>query len=110
MVVPAGNTSARTAQTSSWCRYEPLRCFGQQAIEVGFFVGAFLVLFAVANNFALGELPRPLNVLKFAALFLGIGYSARLMSDSLGDKVSIAAMSAVGQKTLSLMIPRLIGW
>jgi hypothetical protein len=110
MVVPAGNASARASQTSSWCRYEPLRCFAQQAIEVGFFVGAFLVLFAAANNFDLAGLPLPLNVLKFGLVFLGIGYSARLMSDSLGDKVSFAAMSAVGQKTLSLMIPRLIGW
>lgn len=110
MVVPAGNTSAKTAQTSSWCRYEPARCFAQQAIEVGFFVGAFMVLLAVANNFRLDQLPQPLNVAKFAVVFLGIGYSARLMSDSLGDKVSIAAMSAVGQKTLSLMIPRLVGW
>lgn len=110
MVVPAANASLKTAQTTSWCRYEPARCFAQQSIEVGFFVGAFIVLFAVANNFDLAQLPRPLNVAKFAVLFLGIGYSARLMSDSLGDKVSIAAMSAVGNKTLSLMIPKLIGW
>lgn len=109
-MVPSGNLNARTAQTSSWCRYEPVKCLAQQGIEVGFFVGSFLVLFFVAGGFSARVLPQPLDVLKFAALFLGIGYSARLMSDSLGDKVSIAAMNAVGAKTLSLMIPRFVSW
>ncbi len=108
MAVPPGNLNARTAQTSSWCRYDPARCIAQQAIEVGFFVGSFLVLLFVAGGSA--ALPEPLRVVKFALVFLGIGYSARLMSDSLGDKVSIAAMNAVGAKTLSLMIPRFVGW
>lgn len=110
MTVPVGNLNARTAQTTSWCRYDPARCIAQQAIEVGFFVGSFLVLLFVAGGFELAALPQPLSVLKFAALFLGIGYSARLMSDSLGDKVSIAAMNAVGAKTLSLMIPKFVSW
>ena len=102
--------ATRNTQTDSWCRYEPVKCVLQQIKEIGFFVGAYIVLVLVATNFDFTKLPSLQQLAKFSVVFVAIGYSARLMSDSLGDKVSIAAMNSIGAKTVSLVFPKFISW
>ena len=73
--------AARNTQTDSWCRYEPVKCVLQQIKEIGFFVGAYIVLVLVATNFDFTKLPSLQQLAKFSVAFVAIGYSARLMSD-----------------------------
>ena len=55
-------------------------------------------------------MPRALNIVKFLATFIVLSLAARMISDDLGNKLSITAVSGIGSKTVSLLAPRFVSW
>lgn len=93
-------------QVNSWCRYDPLVCVTEVGIETAFLAVAFTaVLFLLG-----GAVPGPLALIKFMALFGVVSIAARMVSDDLGNKLSIAAVSGLGGKIVTLLAPRFVGW
>lgn len=105
---PPPSTRAKTQsdQVDSWCRYDPAVCVWQIAVEAVFVAAAYgAVLFLTG-----GTVPSPFNVAKFLALFVALSMAARMISDDLGNKLSIAAVSGIGSKCVSILAPRFVTW
>jgi hypothetical protein len=93
-------------QVSSWCRYDPVVCLAQVGIEAVFIaVGYSSLLFLTGGN-----APGPLDILKFLLVFSVTSIAARMISDDLGNKLSISAVSGIGSKCVSMLAPRFVGW
>lgn len=101
---PFGNT--QQSQMSSWCRYDPLLCVRQAVIEALFVAAAYASVLALTG----GSVPGVAAVLKFVGAFVVLCVAARMVSDDLGNKISITAVSGIGAKTVSLLAPRFVGW
>lgn len=96
----------QTVATDSWCRYEPLSCLTLVGIETVFIASAYISILMLLG----GAVPSAINVLKFVAVFVFLTFSARMISDSLSDKITIASTSALGLKMVSLIAPKIVGW
>lgn len=105
---PPPEAMARTesAQINSWCRYDPGVCVFLVVTEALFIAAAYSAVLFLTG----GEPPGPLNVLKFLAMFTLLSLSARMVSDDLGNKLSISATSGIGGKCVSILAPRFVGW
>lgn len=57
-----------------------------------------------------GDMPPLLAVVKFIAVFTLLTLAARMISDDLGNKMSITAVSGLGSKVVSILAPRFVGW
>lgn len=93
-------------QVSSWCRYDPLVCITEVALEAFFIAGSYSALLQLTN----GTVPPLANILRFLAVFFVLSLGARMVSDDLGNKLSITAISGIGAKTVSLLAPKFVGW
>lgn len=100
------NVNNALAQTQSWCRYDPLACLRQVAVETGFLATAYVFILAFTRS----PMPRPLAVLQFALLFSLLSFAGRQISDNLGDKISITAISGLGAKLVSILAPKFVAW
>lgn len=98
------------AQTRSWCRKYPGLCVREAGIETLFLLGAYLLLLYVAAGFTLSTMPAFKKVLQFVVLFAVLSVGARMVSDDLGNKMSIAAVSGVGAKVVSSIVPKFAAW
>lgn len=96
----------QTIATNAWCRYEPLTCMTLVSIETVFIVSAYVSVLLLLGN----DLPSMANVAKFIGIFFFVTFSARMISDALSDKMTIATMSALGAKMATLIAPRIVGW
>jgi hypothetical protein len=96
----------QVAATDSWCRYEPLSCLTLVGTETLFIASAYVSTLLLLG----GALPAAINVAKFMAVFVFLSFSARMISDALSDKITIAATSALGLKMVSLIAPKIVGW
>lgn len=92
--------------TDAWCRYEPLSCLTLVGTETLFIASAYVSILLLLG----GTLPAAVNVAKFMAVFVFLSFSARMISDALSDKITIAATSALGLKMVSLIAPRIVAW
>jgi hypothetical protein len=92
--------------TDSWCRYEPLSCLTLVGIETLFIASAYVSVLLLLG----GNVPTIVDVTKFMALFVFLTFSARMISDTLSDKITIATTAALGVKMVSLMAPKIVGW
>lgn len=93
-------------QVSSWCRYDPLVCITEVGIETAFVAVAYCaVLFLMG-----GTVPGPFDILKFLVMFGTMSIAARMVSDDLGNKLSIAAVSGIGSKIVTCLAPKFVGW
>ena len=93
-------------QTTSWCRTKPLKCARQIITEGIIITAAYLALLFFAKGF----LPKWHAIGTFMAAFLVLSFMFRYLSDDLGDKVSMAAVMAIGSKLFSIMAPGLVTW
>ena len=92
--------------TTSWCRLNPIGCCRQAVTETFFLIMTYsAVIFLVG-----GIVPTVANLIKFAVIFLVMNVAARMVSDSLSDKLAIAALSGLGLKVVSLIAPRVVSW
>lgn len=98
------------AQTRSWCRKYPGLCAREAGVETLFLLGAYLLLLYAAAGFTFSTMPKTRNVVLFVALFAVLSFGARLVSDDLGNKMSIAAVSGVGAKVVSVIVPTFTAW
>ena len=98
--------NTKITQTMSWCRLDPAGCAREVGIEAAFLAAAYTTLLFVTG----GEVPGPLTLLKFVLLFVFFSMSGRMLSDSLGDKMAITAVSGLGSKIVSIIAPRFVGW
>jgi hypothetical protein len=105
---PPPEPLARTqlAQVSSWCRYDPLVCAAQVGVETAFIAVGYCAMLFLAG----GAMPGALDILKFLAVFSVMSMASRLVSDDLGNKLSISAVSGIGSKCVSILAPRFVGW
>lgn len=105
---PPPEQLARTqlAQVSSWCRYDPMICLMEVGIEAGFIVLAYCSMLFLTG----GAVPNPLNIVKFLLSFTVLSVAARMISDDLGNKLSISAVSGIGSKAVSILAPRFVSW
>lgn len=93
-------------QISSWCRYDPLICVTQVGIEAVFVaLGYCAMLFLTGGN-----PPSLLSIFKFLVTFITLSVSARMISDDLGNKLSFSAVSGIGSKVVSILVPKFVGW
>ena len=99
-----GNT--QLAQVSSWCRYDPMVCVREVGIEAAFLAAAYCALIFLTG----GPVPGIENILKFIVVFAVLSLGGRMVSDDLGNKVSITAISGVGAKVVSFLAPRFVSW
>lgn len=99
-----GNTKLN--QMSSWCRYDPMLCVQQVVVEALFVAAAYSSLLLLTG----GAVPSVVSVLKFVGVFSVLCVAARMVSDDLGNKISITAVSGLGGKTVSMLAPRFVGW
>lgn len=93
-------------QVSSWCRYDPVACCIQVGIETVFMLLAFCSLLFLTG----GAVPQPLDIAKFLITFSTLSVAARMISDDLGNKISVSAIAGVGSKVMSMLAPRFVGW
>lgn len=105
---PPPEPLARTqfGQTNSWCRYDPALCVGQIGIEAAFIATGYCSVVFLTG----GTPPTPLDLIKFLGLFFLMSLAARMISDDLGNKLSISALSGIGSKCVSVLVPRFVGW
>lgn len=93
-------------QVSSWCRYDPMVCLGQVAVETTFVALAYGAALFVTG----GRVPTLKAMTLFFVVFMLFGLAARMISDDLGNKLSIAAVSGIGSKLVSILAPRFVSW
>lgn len=103
---PKDLSGTQLDQVSSWCRYDPLVCVTEVAIEALFIAGSYCALLQLTN----GPMPPLANILRFLGVFFTLSLGARMVSDDLGNKLSITAISGIGAKTVSLLAPKFVGW
>lgn len=106
MSVPVPLANNRVAATQGWCRVDPMVCTRQAVIESAFLAAAYVSLLFVTG----GELPPPVAILKFVVVFTLLTLAARMVSDDLGNKMSITATSGLGSKIVSILAPRFVSW
>ncbi len=93
-------------QVSSWCRYDPMVCLLQVGIEALFIMLGVTSLMFITG----GGAPSPLNMVKFMLSFTVLSVLARMISDDLGNKLTISVVSGMGGKAASMLAPRYVGW
>lgn len=105
---PPPEALARTekAQADAWCRYDPAVCVALVATEAAFIAVAYSAVLYLTG----GATPTVLAILKFFALFTTVSLAARMVSDDLGNKLSISAISGLGGKCVAVLAPRFVGW
>ena len=103
---PEQLAKTQLGQVSSWCRYDPLICLTEVAIEVAFIGLAFCALLFLSG----GSVPGLADIAKFAASFAVLSVTARWISDDLGNKLSIAAISGIGAKCVAFLAPKFVSW
>ncbi len=103
---PQAILNNKYTQTMSWCRLYPVTCLREVSIEAAFLGAAYVFLLQVTGS----EVPTPWRVLKFGLIFILLTLGGRMISDSLGDKMAITAMSSLGGKMVSIMAKGLVSW
>lgn len=103
---PDALAKTQLSQVSSWCRYDPIICLAEVGVEAGFIALAYISLLFLTG----GAVPGALSILKFLLTFAVLSVAARMVSDDLGNKLSIAAVSGIGTKAVSILAPRVVGW
>ncbi len=103
---PQQLSNTQLNQMSSWCRYDPLLCVQQVVVEALFIAAAYSSVLLLTG----GTVPGAVDVLKFVGVFVTLCVAARMVSDDLGNKISITAVSGIGAKTVSMLAPRFVGW
>jgi hypothetical protein len=103
---PEQLAKTQLSQVSSWCRYDPMICLTEVGIEAGFIAAAYCAMLFLTG----GNVPGVLDILKFLLTFTVLSVAARMISDDLGNKLSISAVSGIGSKTVSMLAPRFVGW
>lgn len=103
---PEQLAKTQLGQISSWCRYDPMICLAEVGVEAGFIALAYCSMLFLTG----GAVPGPLAILKFLLSFTVLSMAARMISDDLGNKLSISAVSGIGSKTVSILAPRFVGW
>lgn len=103
---PPQMTNTQLSQVNSWCRYDPAVCAKEVGIEAAFLVASYCALIFLTG----GPVPGVWGILKFIATFVVLSLAARMVSDDLGNKVSITAVSGLGAKTVSFLAPKFVGW
>ncbi len=103
---PQQLSNTQLNQMSSWCRYDPLLCVQQVVVEALFIAAAYSSVLLLTG----GTVPGAVDVLKFVCVFVTLCVAARMVSDDLGNKISITAVSGIGAKTVSMLAPRFVGW
>ena len=104
--MPTQNANNQQTQTQSWCRFDPLVCLQQAAIESVFLAISYVAILFLTDS----PVPGFLATLKFVLLFAFVSFASRQVSDSLGDKIAIGAMGGLGGKLVALMVPKYVGW
>jgi hypothetical protein len=90
----------------AWARRAPITAARQAVIETGFLIMAYSAIIFLVG----GQVPNVSNLIKFGFVFLLINIAARMVSDSFSDKLSVAALSGLALKTLTLISPKIISW
>lgn len=105
---PPPEPLARTqlSQVSSWCRYDPAVCLAEVGVETAFIAAGYCALLYLMR----GPVPDITDVLKFMLVFAVMSVAARMISDDLGNKLSISAVSGIGSKCVSILAPRFVAW
>ena len=103
---PEQLAKTQLGQISSWCRYDPMVCLAEVGVEAGFIAPAYCAMLFLTG----GVVPGPLSIIKFLTTFTMLNVAARMISDDLGNKLSISAVSGIGSKTVSILAPRFVGW
>lgn len=92
----------QTNNTNAWCRYDPVSCLAQVGIETLFIAAAYSSVLLLLGN----ELPRIANIAKFMIMFSFLSFAARMISDTLSDKITITSLGALGGRVVTLMNPK----
>lgn len=93
-------------QVNAWCRYDPMICLAEVGVEAAFIALSYCAMLFLTG----GAVPPPAKILLFLLTFTVLSVAARMVSDDLGNKLSISAVSGIGSKTVSLLAPRFVGW
>lgn len=93
-------------QVSAWCRYDPLVCLTAVGVETAFLATGYCAVLYLTGS----AVPSLLDILRFALAFGTFSVAARMLSDDLGNKLSISAISGIGSKCVSILAPRFVGW
>lgn len=103
---PQQLSNTQLNQVTSWCRYDPLICVREVLVETLFVAAGYCSILYLTGS----AVPAPQVVLKFMAVFTTLSLASRMISDDLGNKLSITAVSGIGAKAVSIMAPRFVGW
>lgn len=103
---PPQLSNTQLNQVSSWCRYDPWVCVREVLIETIFIAGAYMAILFLTG----GAVPPAFVVLKFIGIFALFTVAARMVSDDVGNKISISAISGVGGKIVGILAPRFVSW
>lgn len=105
--VPPGPLATNMANaTDAWCRYDPVRCVKQVGIETVFLALAYSVALLLLGN----AFPGIANVARFMLVFSLLSMSARLVSDTMSDKLTIGTIASMSGKILTTMVPKIVSW
>jgi hypothetical protein len=96
----------KASNTDAWCRYDPVSCLAQVGVETLFIAAAYSSVLLLLGN----ELPQITNIAKFMVMFSFLTFAARMISDTLSDKITITSLGALGSKVVTLMAPKIVTW
>ncbi len=96
----------QTVQMDSWCRYDPMPCLAQVSIEALFVAASYASLMMLTGS----PVPTPWAMAMFLVVFIVLNAGARMISEDLGNKLSIAAVSSLGMKAASILAPKIVSW
>lgn len=103
---PEALQRTQQAQINAWCRYDPVVCLVEVCVEAVFIALSYTSMLFLTG----GAVPPPTAIAKFLACFVVLSVAARMVSDDLGNKLSISAVSGIGSKAVSVLAPRFVGW
>lgn len=103
---PQQLSNTQLNQVSSWCRYDPWVCVRAVGIETLFVAASYCAVLFLTG----GAVPQASRLLQFIFVFGLVTLGARMVSDDVGNKIGVSAISGVGNKIVSIMAPRFVTW
>lgn len=103
---PGPLANNKLVATDGWCRYDPVACVAQVGIETVFLAVAYCAMLMLLGN----QVPQVVNLAKFMFVFALLSFAARMVSDTMSDKLTIGMIASMSGKILTLVVPKIVAW
>lgn len=103
---PGPLANNKIVATDAWCRYEPMACIAQVGIETTFLAVAYSSMLLLLGN----QVPQIANLARFMFVFALLSFAARMVSDTMSDKLTVGTIASMSGKILTTVVPKIVAW